>query len=174
MEIIIKKDLIKEAFEYAKLSKSFTSDTHDFHEGGLNAKQRKMFEGKLGEKGIKQYFIENNINFKEDESSHKDADEYDFIILSTSKKYFIDVKTRTQEFHIRTLEMVKQLKRKKIDIYISVKLSNQKNDHKIKIIGWCTKQDILKINRIENNGYLDNYVMYDNELRNIKDLKSFF
>ena len=174
MEIIIKKDLIKEAFEYAKLSKSFTSDTHDFHEGGLNAKQRKMFEGKLGEKGIKQYFIENNINFKEDESSHKDADEYDFIILSTSKKYFIDVKTRTQEFHIRTLEMVKQLKRKKIDIYISVKLSNQKNDYKIKIIGWCTKQDILKINRIENNGYLDNYVMYDNELRNIKDLKSFF
>ena len=133
-----------------------------------------MFEGKLGEKGIKQYFIENNINFKEDESSHKDADEYDFIILSTSKKYFIDVKTRTQEFHIRTLEMVKQLKRKKIDIYISVKLSNQKNDYKIKIIGWCTKQDILKINRIENNGYLDNYVMYDNELRNIKDLKSFF
>lgn len=174
MEIIIKKDLIKEAFEYAKLSKSFTSDTHDFHEGGLNAKQRKMFEGKLGEKGIKQYFIENNINFKEDESSHKDADEYDFIILSTSKKYFIDVKTRTQEFHIRTLEMVKQLKRKKIDIYISVKLSNQKNDYKIKIIGWCTKQDILKINRIENNGYLDNYVMYDNELRNINDLKSFF
>ena len=174
MEIIIKKDLIKEAFEYAKLSKSFTSDTHDFHEGGLNAKQRKMFEGKLGEKGIKQYFIENNINQKEDESSHKDADEYDFIILSTSKKYFIDVKTRTQEFHIRTLEMVKQLKRKKIDIYISVKLSNQKNDYKIKIIGWCTKQDILKINRIENNGYLDNYVMYDNELRNIKDLKSFF
>ena len=174
MKIIIKKDLIKEAFEYAKLSKSFTSDTHDFHEGGLNAKQRKMFEGKLGEKGIKQFFIANNINFKEDESSHKDADEYDFIILSVSKKYFIDVKTRTQKFHIRTLEMVKQLKRKKIDIYISVKLSNPKNDYKIKIIGWCTKEDILKINRIENNGYLDNYVMYDNELRNINDLKSFF
>jgi len=174
MEITIKKEFIEEALKYAELSKSFTSDTHDFHEGGLNAKQRKMFEGKLGEKGIKQFFIENNINFKEDESSHKDADEYDFIILSTSKKYFIDVKTRTQEFHIRTLEMVKQLKRKKIDIYISVKLSNQKNDYKIKIIGWCTKQDILKINRIENNGYLDNYVMYDNELRNIKDLKSFF
>lgn len=174
MEIIIKKDLIKEALEYAQLSKSFTSDTHDFHEGGLNAKQRKMFEGKLGEKGIKQFFIANNINFKEDESSHKDADEYDFIIFSASQKYFVDVKTRTQKFHIRTLEMVKQLKRKKIDIYISVKLSNQKNDYKIKIIGWCTKQDILKINRIENNGYLDNYVMYDNELRNINDLKSFF
>jgi len=174
MEISIKKELIKEALEYAKLSKSFTSDTHDFHEGGLNAKQRKMFEGKLGEKGIKQFFIENNINFKEDESSHKDADEYDFIIFGVSQKYFIDVKTRTQKFHIRTLEMVKQLHRKKIDIYISVKLSNHKNDYKIKIIGWCTKQDILKINRIENNGYLDNYVMYDNELKNINDLKSFF
>ena len=76
MEIIIKKEFVKEALEYSKLSKSFTSDTHDFHEGGLNAKQRKMFEGKLGEKGIKQFFIENNIDFKEDESSHKDADEY--------------------------------------------------------------------------------------------------
>ena len=174
MEIIIKKEFVKEALVYAKLSKSFTSDTHDFHEGGLNAKQRKMFEGKLGEKGIKQFFIENNIDFKEDESSHKDADEYDFIIFGAKQKYFIDVKTRTQKFHIRTLEMVKQLKRKRIDIYISVKLSNQKNDYQIKIIGWCTKQDILKINRIENNGYLDNYVMYDNELKNLNDIKSLF
>ena len=31
MEIIIKKDLIKEALEYAKLSKYFTFETHDFH-----------------------------------------------------------------------------------------------------------------------------------------------
>ena len=174
MEITIKKQFIEEALKYAELSKSFTSDTHDFHEGGLNAKQRKMFEGKLGEKGIKQFFIENNINFKEDKSSHEDADEYDFIVFGNPQKYLIDVKTRTQKFHIRTLEMVKQLNRKKIDIYISVKLTNQKNDYKIKIIGWCTKQDILKINRIENNGYLDNYVMFDNELRNINDLKSFF
>ena len=174
MEITIKKQFIEEALKYAELSKSFTSDTHDFHEGGLNAKQRKMFEGKLGEKGIKQFFIKNNINFKEDKSSHEDADEYDFIVFGNPQKYLIDVKTRTQKFHIRTLEMVKQLNRKKIDIYISVKLSNFQNNYKIKIIGWCTKQEILKINRIENNGYLDNYVLYDNELKNINDLKSFF
>ena len=53
MEIILKKKSVNEALEYSELSKSFTSNTHDFHEGGLNAKQRKMFEGKLGEKGIK-------------------------------------------------------------------------------------------------------------------------
>ena len=62
MNIKIKKDLVNEAIKYSKLSRSHTSDTHDFHEGGLNAKQRKMFEGKLGEKGIKQFFIDNNIN----------------------------------------------------------------------------------------------------------------
>ena len=38
MEITIKKEFIEEALKYAELSKSFTSDTHDFHEGGLNAK----------------------------------------------------------------------------------------------------------------------------------------
>ena len=38
----------------------------------------------------------------------------------------------------------------------------------------CEFQDSKReINKIENNGYLDNYVMYDNELRNINDLKSF-
>ena len=174
MEIILKKKSVNEALEYSELSKSFTSNTHDFHEGGLNAKQRKMFEGKLGEKGIKEFFLEKKINFNEDKSSHKDADEYDFIVFGTSQTYLIDVKTRTQKFHIRTLEMVKQLHRKKIDIYISVKLSNYKNTYKVKIIGWCTKQDILRINRIENNGYLDNYVMYDEELKNINDLNLLF
>ena len=103
MNIKIKKDLINEAIKYSQLSRSYTSDTHDFHEGGLNAKQRKMFEGKLGEKGIKQYFIQNNINFDEDKSSHTDADEYDFIVYSDNKKYLVDIKTRTQKFHIRTL-----------------------------------------------------------------------
>ena len=173
MNIKIKKDLINEAIKYSQLSRSYTSDTHDFHEGGLNAKQRKMFEGKLGEKGIKQYFIQNNINFDEDKSSHTDADEYDFIVYSDNKKYLVDVKTRTQKFHIRTLEMVKQFQTKRIDIYISVQLFKLSGDYEIKIIGWCTKEDMLQINRIENNGYLDNYVMYDKELRKIDDLKNY-
>ena len=33
------------------------------------------------------------------------------------------------------------------------------------------KEDFIKINRIENQGYLDNYVLYDNELRHIETLK---
>ncbi len=171
MNIIIKKEFVEEAIEYSQLSRSYTSDTHDFHEGGLNAKKRKMFEGKLGEKGIKQFFIQTEINFEEDKSSHTDADEYDFIVYGTRKKHFVDVKTRTQKFHIRTLEMVKQLQRKKIDIYISVRLFKSYKDYKINIIGWCSKNDILKINRIENNGYLDNYVMYDKELKKIDSFK---
>ncbi len=44
------------------------------------------------------------------------------------------------------------------------------SNFQIKILGWCNKKDIIKINRIENNGYLDNYVLYDNELRDINQL----
>ena len=98
------------------------------------------------------------------------ADEYDFIISKDDKKYFVDVKTRTKKFHTRTLEMVKQFHSKKIDIYISVFLMRDNSNFQIKILGWCNKKDIIKINRIENNGYLDNYVLYDKELRDINQL----
>ena len=170
MKIKIENSLVTEALNYAKLSRSYTSDTHDFHEGGLNAKERKMFEGKLGEKGIKQFFLNNKIQFTEDKSSFKNADRYDFIIYSKNNKFLVDVKTRTQTFHTRTLEMVKQMHSKEIDIYISVKLEKIISHYEIFILGWCSKKDFLKINRIENNGYLDNFVLYDNELRNIKTL----
>jgi hypothetical protein len=33
------------------------------------------------------------------------------------------------------------------------------------VIGWASNKDFLRINRIENNGYLDNYVLHDQELR---------
>lgn len=162
----ITEDLIKEAMDYALLSKKFTSNRHDFHEGGLDAKQRKMFEGKLGEKIFKMFLLENNIDFKEDNSSHKEADCYDFILPGELK---IDVKTRTEDFHTRTLEMVEQFKNKPKEIYISIRLYPDKKEGYI--IGWCTKEDILNINRIENNGYLDNYVLFDNELKPIEELK---
>ena len=68
--------------------------------------------------------------------------------------------------------MVKQLHRKKIDVYISVRLIRVAQTFKIKIIGWTTKNDILKLNRVENNGYLDNYVLYDKELRDITEFGS--
>ena len=52
-EYVIDKEFVKEAIDYAEKSKSFTSNRHDFHEGGLENKKRKMFEGKLGEKAVK-------------------------------------------------------------------------------------------------------------------------
>ncbi len=162
---IIPIDFINEALEYAELSKSFTSNRHDFHPGGLNNKQQKMFEGKLGEKIFKLFLMDNNIEFKEDSSSYREADNYDFILPDNTT---IDVKTRTQKFHKRTLEMVEQFNKKPKDIYISVRLYPE--EYKGIIIGWFSKKHLLKINKIENNGYLDNYVMYDSDLHDIKEL----
>tara|TARA_Y100001973_G_C5200866_1_gene337527 strand:+ start:3188 stop:3709 length:522 start_codon:yes stop_codon:yes gene_type:complete len=169
----IEDKYINEAFEYAYKSREFTSNNHDFHEGGLDAKQRKMFEGKLGEKIFKQFLIDNSIAFEEDSSHHTKADEYDFKIVGRTyaNPFLIDVKTRTKEYHTRTLEMVKQFKRKPKHIYISVKLDMENKSGYI--IGWFGKRDLQRINRIENNGYLDNYVMYDNELRDIYTLTKF-
>lgn len=167
--IKIPENLIQEAFDYAVKSRSYTSNRHDFHEGGLDAKQRKMFEGKLGEKIFKTFLIKNNIQFSEDTTSYTEADNYDFIMPDNAT---IDVKTRTQQFHTRTLEMVEQFQRNPKTLYISVRLFvEQKTGF---IIGWVTKEDILKINRIENNGFLDNFVLYDKELRDINELIQIF
>ena len=163
--ISIKKIYIEEAYKYSFKSRKFTSNRHDFHEGGLNAKQRKMYEGKLGEKIFKQFLIDKSIGFTEDSSHHTEADKYDFII---NEYLLVDVKTRTKDYHTRTLEMVEQFNKNPKHIYISVRLyAKEKNGF---IIGWFSKNDIKKINRVENNGYLDNYVFYDNELRDINTL----
>ena len=173
MEIIISQPLEKEAKDYALKSRSYTSNRHDFHEGGLEAKERKMFEGKLGEKAIKQFFTERNIKFKEDTTSFDEADFYDFIVYSLDgKELKVDVKTRTESFHIRTLEMVEQMKNKPKDIYISVRLHKHITPYKVDIIGCATKEDFLSKNRIQNQGNLNNYVLYDNELTNIETLLS--
>ena len=165
---IISEDLKNEALNYAELSKTYTSDAHDFHDGGFLNKKIKMYEGKLGEKIFKMFLDENNISFEEDNTSHTESDKYDFIFPD---KKTVDVKTRTKGFHSRTLEMVKQFNRNPKDIYVSVRLYDDKiSGH---ILGWVSKKDILRINRIENNGYLDNYVIYDNELRPIEDLWNF-
>ena len=164
--IKIKDEFIEEALSYARLSKNHLSNQHSFHNGSLDDKEFKMFQGKLGEKIFKQYMIDNDISFVEDESHHTKADEFDFCI----SKYLIDVKTRTKEYHTRTLEMVKQFQIKPKDIYVSVKLNMENFEGYI--IGWFCKKDIIRINRIENNGYLDNYVLYDKELRDIDTLKS--
>ena len=124
-----------------------------------------MYQGKLGEKIFKQFLIDSKIEFTEDFSSHTEADKYDFII---DGDLLVDIKTRTKDFHTRTLEMVEQCKSNPKHIYISIRLHSK--DKTGFIIGWFGKNDVIKINRIENNGYLDNYVFYDNELRNINTL----
>lgn len=170
MKIVISDTFNDEALQYAKMSKSFTSDRHDFHEGGFFAKQRKMYEGKLGEKAVKQFFIDNNIRFQEDNTSHEIADNYDFLVIDDlGKELKVDVKTRTKDFHTRTLEMVEQMAKNPKDIYISVRLFDGA-PITVELIGYAFKQDFILKNRIENNGYLDNYVLYDNELKKVDSL----
>lgn len=167
-EYTITPELYQEALNYAQQSRAFTSNRHDFHAGGLDNKQQKMLEGKLGEKGFKMFLIENNIPFIEDHSSPQERDEYDFLLRTPYKNYLLDVKTRTKSFHIRTLEMVEQAKSHPKDIFISVRLFPERNT--VKLLGWYTFEDMININRIENNGYLDNYVMYDSDLRPMESL----
>ena len=161
---LIPNDLIDEAMVYAKNSRAFTSNRHDFHSGGLDNKQQKMFEGKLGEKAFKLFLIDNNFSFIEDHSSPEERDEYDFILQNNTKKQLlIDVKTRTKRFHIRTLEMVEQYTNHPKDIYVSARL--YEGTYKVDLLGWYTGADMFSKHQIENNGYLDNYVMYDKDLR---------
>jgi hypothetical protein len=42
----------------------------------------------------------------------------------------------------------------------------------VDLIGYALKEDFLKINRIENQGYLDNYVLFDSELKDVNLLIS--
>ena len=167
---IITPALYQEALVYARSSRAYTSNRHDFHDGGLDNKQQKMLEGKLGEKGFKMFLWENNIPFIEDHSSPQERDEYDFLLKTPEKEYLFDVKTRTKSFHTRTLEMVEQAHTHPKDIFISARLFLETNATTVKLLGWYSFQDMLNANRIENNGYLDNYVMYDSDLRPIKDL----
>lgn len=167
-EYIITQELYQEALTYAQSSRAYTSNRHDFHAGGLNNKQQKMFEGKLGEKGFKMFLIENEIPFDEDHSSPQERDEYDFLLSTANRQYLFDIKTRTKSFHTRTLEMVEQARSHPKDIFISARLFAERNA--VKLLGWYSYQDMRKANRIENNGYLNNYVMYDTDLRPIEEL----
>ena len=126
-----------------------------------------MFEGKLGEKAVKQFFGDNNIRFVEDKTSHEDADDYDFLVYDLKDNELkVDVKTRTKSFHTRTLEMVEQMRNKPKDIYFSVRLYDTK-PFEVELLGYALKSDFLQINRIQNQGYLDNYVLFDNELKDV-------
>ncbi len=168
---VITGDLYQEALQYAERSKAFTSNRHDFHAGGLDNKKKKMFEGKLGEKAVKLLFIDNAVSFIEDHTGYDERDEYDFLLVNKTEQLTVDVKTRTEAYHKRTLEMVEQARNHPKDIFISVRLFRETNT--VKLIGWYTFHDMMQKNQIENQGYLDNYVMYDKDLRPIRDLEPF-
>lgn len=160
--------LLHEALTYADLSGAYTSDRHDFHAGGLNNKKIKMFEGKLGEKAFKQFLLDNGIPFIEDHSSWTERDAYDFLLATVEAEYLLDVKTRTKSFHTRTLEMVEQAHSHPKDIFVSARLHPER--YVVQLLGWYSYEDMTTAGRIENNGYLDNFVMYDSDLRPLDEL----
>ena len=162
--------LYKEALDYARKSRSFTSNRHDFHAGGLDNKQKKMLEGKLGEKAVKLLFWDNGIAFEEDHTGYDQRDEYDFLLVNDKERLKVDVKTRTEAFHTRTLEMVEQAQTHPKDLFISARLYRESCT--VRLLGWFTYQDMIRKNQIENQGYLDNYVMYDRDLRPMRELES--
>ena len=137
----------------------------------MDNKKKKMFEGKLGEKAVKLLFIDNAVSFIEDHTGYDERDEYDFLLVNKTEQLTVDVKTRTEAYHKRTLEMVEQARNHPKDIFISVRLFRETNT--VKLIGWYTFHDMMQKNQIENQGYLDNYVMYDKDLRPIRDLEPF-
>ena len=168
---VITGSLYDEAVSYARKARAFTSNRHDFHPGGLSNKEKKMFEGKLGEKAIKLLLTDSHISFIEDTSSYDERDEFGFLLVNENEQLKVDVKTRTEDFHIRTLEMVEQAETHPKDIYISVRLFRESNT--VVILGWFSYKDMIRKGRIENQGYLDNYVMYDSDLRPILDLEKY-
>lgn len=55
-EYNITPELYQEALDYARLSRAYTSNRHDFHAGGLNNKQQKCLKGNLEKKVLKCSF----------------------------------------------------------------------------------------------------------------------
>lgn len=170
-EYVIRGGLYREALDYALRSGAYTSDRHDFHAGGLSNKQQKMLEGKLGEKAFKLFLLDNGIRFEEDHSRFNERDEYDFLLRNPVMCLRLDVKTRTEPYHIRTLELVEQAASHPKEIYISARLCREQRS--VRLLGRFTRQDMLTRGRIENQGYLDNYVMYDRQLRPMEELAWF-
>ncbi len=83
----------------------------------------------------------------------------------------MDVKTRTEDYHIRTLELVEQTVAHPKELYVAARLYRDENA--VQLLGWFTREDLLTHGTIENQGYLDNYVMYDRQLRPMESLARF-
>ncbi len=169
VRIQLTAEMIESAKNYAILSAPHTSNRHDFHGGGLANKATKMFEGKLGERAFQAWLSIEGIITIPDRSSHEVADSFDFIVSGRT----IDVKTYTQGFHRRLLEMVEQYRRGPKDSYVatrlhfspfSVRLESGEiifeleavTTSTVDIIGWVTGREVGAA-KVENLGYQDNY-----------------
>lgn len=64
--------------------------------------------------------------------------------------------------------MVEQAQNHPKDIFVSARLFSERNS--VKLLGWYSYQDMINANRVENNGYLNNYVMFDSDLRSMDEL----
>lgn len=154
----------EEAQEYATLSHDYTSREHDFHQGGADEASEYMYYGKLGEKAFKKWLMDNEIPFLEDDTGPDQADEYDFLVNG----YRIDVKTRTEPFHKRTLEMVEQFHNRPKDIYIGA-YYNKVNDE-VEFYGYICANRLSTLHRPQSMGYRKNYWVYDEEMSPIENL----
>ena len=109
------------------------------HPGGLDNKQQKMLEGKLGEKAFRLFLQDQGIRFEEDRSSCRERDEYDFLLQGSGLVLRVDVKTRTKDYHIRTLELVEQTVAHPKELYVAARLYRDENA--VQLLGWFTRED---------------------------------
>ncbi|WP_050540525.1 hypothetical protein KQH69_07210 [Streptococcus sanguinis] len=163
--IPITEEMIRIARDYSELSHDYTSRAHDFHEGGADIASQKMYEGKLGEQAFAVWLKNEGIEFTEDRTSHDEADKFDFIV----KGYKIDVKTRTEDYQTRTLEMVEQFYKRPKDIYVGARLYRDKNE--VELYGIISANKLKKLGQIEKFGYKEDFFAYDSQLSPIQLLK---
>lgn len=168
MSITVKvtEQMRQEAQNYANLSHDFTSRNHDFHAGGATIASQKMYEGKIGEKAFRALLIEYGISFKEDSTNHDEADLYDFLVGNLK----IDIKTRTEDYQTRTLEMVEQFTRRPKDIYVGARYRRELAT--VEFYGYIEAEELKNANPAQGFGYKTNYWASDDQMKPIEDLLS--
>lgn len=152
------EEMKMKARKYSLDSHDYTSRGHDFHEGGADRASEKMYEGKLGEEAFKEWLIQEGIPFTSDSTGYDTADEYDFLISG----YKVDVKTRTEDFHRLTLEIVEQFNNRPKDIYVGARL--HRSEEIVEFYGVISAKKLKGLGQITNNGYKENYYAKDNQL----------
>ena len=149
---------------YAHLSHQHTTEKHNFHDGSDYQKWLGMFKGKLGEEMFKVFLEEENIYYQEDPTTHKQPDNYDFLVSG----YKLDVKTATGYFKEIIVDMVHQVTDRPKDIYILTFLNLEKKNGSM--IGWVTREKLLETNLVKNHGHHNNYCMPIRELGSMEEL----